>query len=259
EMRRPRHPYCRARRTADQDCSQDRQGRSRLFRRADQAADESPVRRLYWRDQRCSETGFPQRGDRPSGVDRLAGAVRPDDDRGNGVRHPRNRIQPRLRAGGHGGWADGFHRGGQNQRGWSRWSAREPAAATSTGALRGALHSSPHGHRISGRLPRSHGTGHAAPSLGDRLVGPAKCLARRSLVAIAVVALASLPISAAWWLLSAPSTPQGKDRIALASEVPSSADRLKAPVPSVAVLPFVNLSGDAKRDYLADGITDSLI
>jgi TolB-like protein/Flp pilus assembly protein TadD len=83
--------------------------------------------------------------------------------------------------------------------------------------------------------------------------------ARNLLITLAAVALASLPISGAWWLLSAPSTPQGKDRIALASEAPSSAGRLKAPVPSIAVLPFVNLSGDAKRDYLADGITDSLI
>jgi adenylate cyclase len=81
---------------------------------------------------------------------------------------------------------------------------------------------------------------------------------RTLLVTLAAVALASLPISAAWWLLSSPS-PQGKDRTALASEVPSLADRLKAPVPSIAVLPFVNLSGNAKRDYFADGITDSLV
>ena len=32
-----------------------------------------------------------------------------------------------------------------------------------------------------------------------------------------------------------------------------------AQLPSIIVLPFINLSGDAKRDYLADGITDSLI
>ena len=38
----------------------------------------------------------------------------------------------------------------------------------------------------------------------------------------------------------------------------SSADGLKSPAPSLAVLPFINLSGDAKQDYVADGITDSL-
>src|SRR5262249_13591904 len=68
--------------------------------------------------------------------------------------------------------------------------------------------------------------------------------------------------SAAWWLLSssfpspAPHTEQG---MALASDAASSAERLKESAPSIVVLPFINLSGDAQRDYLADGITDSLI
>ncbi|HKF30573.1 MAG TPA: winged helix-turn-helix domain-containing protein [Candidatus Binataceae bacterium] len=111
-----------------------------------------------------------------------------------------------------------------------------------------------------GRCAILQGDPEAAPAHEEKRAAlNGRWAARKLLVAIAVVALASLPISAAWWLLSAPSTPQGKDRIALASEAPSSADRLKAPVPSIAVLPFVNLSGDAKRDYLADGITDSLI
>jgi TolB-like protein/DNA-binding winged helix-turn-helix (wHTH) protein/Flp pilus assembly protein TadD len=83
--------------------------------------------------------------------------------------------------------------------------------------------------------------------------------ARKLLVAVAVVALASLSGAAAWWLRSSPSATHEKRPIALASSVPSSADRVNAPVPSMVVLPFVNLSGDATRDYLADGITDSLI
>src|SRR5437879_5111004 len=53
--------------------------------------------------------------------------------------------------------------------------------------------------------------------------------------------------------------PYTKDPIVLAGEAESSADRFKAPVPSIAVRPFINLSGDAKQDYVADGITDSLI
>src|SRR5258707_3215137 len=86
--------------------------------------------------------------------------------------------------------------------------------------------------------------------------------ARNVLVTIAVLALASLLVSAAWWVLSpsAPSAPpHTRDGSAFASDASSSADRLKTPAPSMAVLPLVNLSGDAKRDYLADGITDSLI
>ena len=86
--------------------------------------------------------------------------------------------------------------------------------------------------------------------------------ARNLRFAAAVIVLASLSVSAAWWLLSssspspAPHTEQG---MALASEAASSAERLKESAPSIVVLPFVNLSGDAQRDYLADGITDSLI
>jgi TolB-like protein/tetratricopeptide (TPR) repeat protein len=40
---------------------------------------------------------------------------------------------------------------------------------------------------------------------------------------------------------------------------PSAAERLETAAPSIVVLPFVNLSGDAQQDYLVDGITDSLI
>ena len=90
----------------------------------------------------------------------------------------------------------------------------------------------------------------------------ARGAARNVRVTIAVVALASLLLPAAWWVLSSPSpwpSPHAPDAAALASDAPFSADRLKTPLPSIAVLPLVNLSGDAKRDYLADGITDSLI
>jgi TolB-like protein/tetratricopeptide (TPR) repeat protein len=82
---------------------------------------------------------------------------------------------------------------------------------------------------------------------------------RNLLVTVGAVALVSLTAAAAWWLLLSPSAPHVKDRVGVASEVPSSEDRLKAPAPSIAVLPFANLSGDPKRDYFTDGITDSLI
>src|SRR5262249_30989847 len=82
---------------------------------------------------------------------------------------------------------------------------------------------------------------------------------RNLLVTVGAVALVSLTAAAAWWLLLSPSTPHVKDRVAVASEVPSSKDRLKAPAPSIAVLPFANLSGHPQRDYFTDGITDGLI
>jgi TolB-like protein/DNA-binding winged helix-turn-helix (wHTH) protein/tetratricopeptide (TPR) repeat protein len=109
-------------------------------------------------------------------------------------------------------------------------------------------------------LHAARGAG-AAP-LENRTASNGRRGARNLRFAAAVIVLASLSVSAAWWLLSsssqspAPHTEQG---MALASEAASSAERLKESGPSIVVLPFVNLSGDAQRDYLADGITDSLI
>src|SRR5262245_43511422 len=85
-------------------------------------------------------------------------------------------------------------------------------------------------------------------------------IARSPLFAAAVIGLASLPVSAAWWLMSSPSSePEPQSIMALASEALSSGARVRTQVPSIVVLPFINLSGDPKRDYVADGITDSLI
>jgi TolB-like protein/Flp pilus assembly protein TadD len=92
----------------------------------------------------------------------------------------------------------------------------------------------------------------AAASNGRRIT-------RNLLVAVGALALVLLTAPAAWWLLLSSSTPYVKDRGAVASEVVSAEDRLNASTPSIVVLPFANLSGDPKRDYLADGITDSLI
>jgi TolB-like protein/DNA-binding winged helix-turn-helix (wHTH) protein len=109
-------------------------------------------------------------------------------------------------------------------------------------------------------LHAARGAG-AAP-LENRTASNGRRDARNLRFAAAVIVFASLSVSAAWWLLSsssqspAPHTEQG---MALASEAASSAERLKESGPSIVVLPFVNLSGDAQRDYLADGITDSLI
>ena len=79
---------------------------------------------------------------------------------------------------------------------------------------------------------------------------------RTPLFAVAAIGLASLPVFAGSWLLSSTAPPEPHASLALAS---TSADRLKTQVPSIAVLPFITRSEDAKLDYLADGITDSLI
>jgi TolB-like protein/DNA-binding winged helix-turn-helix (wHTH) protein/cytochrome c-type biogenesis protein CcmH/NrfG len=107
---------------------------------------------------------------------------------------------------------------------------------------------------------------------GDRVAAPVPVvegavptarLTRHLPFAVAVIGVPSFLVAAAWWLLLSPSPSPAaftkKDPIVVASGPESSADRPKTALPSIVVLPFINLSGDAKRDYVADGITDSLI
>jgi adenylate cyclase len=83
--------------------------------------------------------------------------------------------------------------------------------------------------------------------------------ARNLLVVAAVAGLVSLP-AAAWWLRSsALPTAAVKGSVALSKEAEAPPDRLAAAAPSIVVLPFINLSGDAAQDFVADGVTDSLI
>ncbi len=71
----------------------------------------------------------------------------------------------------------------------------------------------------------------------------------RGLRAAAVVAVAAAVLGLGWWLWpSSPSTPEGPASAAVAD------DR-----PSIAVLPFDNLSGNVDEDYFSDGITSDLI
>jgi adenylate cyclase len=83
--------------------------------------------------------------------------------------------------------------------------------------------------------------------------------ARNLLLVSAVAALGSLLTAVAWWTSPAPPpTGSAKGSLAPVSEIAASAERFKAAAPSIVALPFVNLSGDPKQDYIADGITDSL-
>jgi adenylate cyclase len=100
---------------------------------------------------------------------------------------------------------------------------------------------------------------HEAPSPAQEKAPNWRGIVRNLVATVAAAALATLPIVAAWWLLSPPSTPHAEGHLALASDGLSPAERFKPSLPLIAVLPFANHSGDPKRDYLADGITDSLI
>ena len=83
---------------------------------------------------------------------------------------------------------------------------------------------------------------------------------RRVLLALALVGLASSAIAPSWWL----TTSAAPRVFSLAGSLFNAEEALKVSPPgfgaplSIVVLPFVNLSGDAGEDYLADGIADSL-
>ena len=70
----------------------------------------------------------------------------------------------------------------------------------------------------------------------------------------AIAALAVIAIGAAWWLR--PSNPP-RDTSAATSSAPGAA--VSAGKPSIAVLPFDNMSGETDKAYFADGITEDLI
>jgi TolB-like protein/DNA-binding winged helix-turn-helix (wHTH) protein/Flp pilus assembly protein TadD len=101
--------------------------------------------------------------------------------------------------------------------------------------------------------------GRRADLLPTETAPAARWSARTPLIAAALLGLVALP-AAAWWLRSsAPSpAPIVKGAVAFSREPEAAADRLAAAA-SIVVLPFINLSGDAAQDYVADGVTDSLI
>ena len=79
---------------------------------------------------------------------------------------------------------------------------------------------------------------------------PTMGTSRRNLAAAAAAVLLILVVGALWWRPWAP-VPE-----------PTAVERFAYPLPdkpSIAVLPFINVSGEAEHDHFADGLTDDLI
>jgi len=92
--------------------------------------------------------------------------------------------------------------------------------------------------------------GQALPQPEPTRLSESSQLKRNSIIALVTVALVVVVGSILWLQPWAPE------------EEPASIERMAFPLPdkpSIAVLPFTNMSGDAEQEYFADGMTDDLI
>ena len=115
-----------------------------LFRRSDQADARSSAGRVSSaRSAMRDKAEFLSGAIGAAVADRLARAVRPGDDRGDGLRHAGDRLQSRLGAGDRRSRPDRLHRRGRDRRG--RGGAIGSASSIAARCARNSKRDSPRG------------------------------------------------------------------------------------------------------------------
>jgi len=116
------------------------------------------------------------------------------------------------------------------------------------------------------RAPASRPPGaiSAAPESGDAMARPAgRRLSRATLAAASLGGVALIAVAVAIGIRFLGGAHAGHSEAAIApaaSALPSAPAAAFSPPPhSVAVLPFVNMSGDPKQDYFSDGLSEELL
>jgi TolB-like protein/tetratricopeptide (TPR) repeat protein len=105
------------------------------------------------------------------------------------------------------------------------------------------------------RLPNATGSAASAPRYRDPPRYSRRLFAISALC-VAAVAIVGFAAERVWVLSHRPGEPPAPSNIGAASPTETG---FLPPAHSVAVLPFVNMSGDAKQDYFSDGVSEELL